>query len=78
MYRLSSNTAYRASCWAPLNEQVQQVLTQSVSDSAVKRAVVSSESAVKKTVSHTDITVLIATKSDDKDWQTVLKKATRF
>jgi hypothetical protein len=57
---------------------VQQASAQSASNSAVKKTVVFSESAIKKTVSYTDITALIATRSDSKDWQTVLKKAIRL
>jgi hypothetical protein len=56
---------------------VQQILAQSASNSAVKKTAVSSKPAAKKTVLYTDITVLIAIRPDDKDWQTVLKKAIR-
>jgi hypothetical protein len=76
MHRLSSNTACRVSCWAPLSRQVQQAPAQSVSRPVVKRAV-AFKSAIRKTILHTDITALITTKSDDKEWQTVSKKAVR-
>jgi hypothetical protein len=61
----------------PLNRQAQQAPAQSASNSAVKKVTAFSEPAARKTVSHADVTALIATRPDDKDWQTVLKKATR-
>jgi hypothetical protein len=72
-----SNAARGASCWAPLNGQAQQAPAQSASDSAAKKAAALSEPAAKKTVSHADVTALMATRPGGKDWQTVLKKATR-
>jgi predicted SprT family Zn-dependent metalloprotease len=38
---------------------------------------VPSEPAAKKTVSHADVTALMAIRPGGKDWQTVLKKVTR-
>jgi histone H3/H4 len=60
-----------------LNKQAQQTLTQSVSNLTVKKTAALSEPAARKTISHADVTVLIAIRPDSKEWQTVLKKATR-
>jgi hypothetical protein len=70
------NAARRASCWAPLNRQVQQALAQPVSRPIVKKAA-APEPATRKTVSHADITALMATRPSGKEWQTVSKKAAR-
>jgi hypothetical protein len=42
----------------------------------VKRAV-APEPATRKTISHTDVTALMAIKPSSKEWQTVPKKAAR-
>jgi hypothetical protein len=42
----------------------------------IKRAV-ALELAIRKTISHTDVTALMTTKPDDKEWQIVPKKAAR-
>ena len=56
---------------------MQQALAQPASRHAVKRAIMPPEPAARKIVLYTDIAALIITRSDDKEWQTVLKKVIR-
>jgi hypothetical protein len=44
---------------------------------AVKKTTASPEPAARKTVSHADVTALMAIRLGGKEWQTVLKKAIR-